>query len=114
MNASKQIIGVLSAQKPRQEERIVPGMMVKFGGGSIHGPVRGKITRMFRNGNVSVLAKVRGVDKTFHPHIDDLEVITEMAMDCPECDGTGKVDGEDCEECDGTGKVDSDDYDQGD
>jgi len=24
---------------------------------------------------------------------------------CPDCDGTGQVDGRDCQTCDGTGKV---------
>ncbi len=26
-------------------------------------------------------------------------------VDCPECNGTGKVDGEDCPKCGGTGKI---------
>lgn len=35
-------------------------------------------------------------------------VIFDAANDCPECDGTGKVDGATCPMCDGTGDIDED------
>ena len=75
MNAAQEIINELSTmRKPRFRE----GDRVRFGGGNIHGRWTGTIQRIFRNGKASVLTKVRGREKVFHPDFDDLTLVREV------------------------------------
>lgn len=74
MKQARQVIDELSTmKKPRFRE----GDRVRFGGGSIHGRYTGVIKRLFKNNKASVQAKVRGVDKVFHPDFDDMTLVTE-------------------------------------
>ena len=76
MNQSQQMIDNISALSGELTEEDNPalavGDKVRFGGGAIHGRYVGEITRLFRNGKASVKSTVRGMDKVFHPALDDL------------------------------------------
>lgn len=80
MNNSRQMVADVSSAMGKPVKEALPlhvGDMVRFGGGHIHGTYKGKITRLFKNGKASVLSKVRGVDKVFHPPMDTMVRVTE-------------------------------------
>jgi len=76
MNQSRRIIESLS---PKGEDDKKPafkeGDAVRIVKGNIHGRPSGTIRRLFSNGKASVVARVRGVEKVFHPSLDDLALV---------------------------------------
>lgn len=78
MQAQK-INTILEGHKKEQEPppEIKVGSKVRISGGSIHGRFTGEVLRFFKNGKASVLARVRGVPKIFHPNLDDMFPVPE-------------------------------------